>query len=119
MGHTVTKSDFTKYVEDNIEGMHWEWAWNHKRSGKYDFASHSPIPTCPHCKGYLVVKDHPYGGNSLLSAGLIDECHLLLNPIVLGGGKRAMPDNLRMRLELLGEHRFRSGVVHLHYRVIV
>lgn len=46
-------------------------------------------------------------------------CHLLLNPIILGGGKRALPDNLRMRLELLGERRFRSGVVHLHYRVTV
>jgi dihydrofolate reductase len=54
-----------------------------------------------------------------MSAGLIDECHLLLNPIVLGGGKRALPDNLSMRLELLGERRFRSSVVHLHYRVIV
>ncbi|WP_289140077.1 dihydrofolate reductase family protein [uncultured Brevibacillus sp.] len=54
-----------------------------------------------------------------MSVELIDECHLLVNPIVLGGGKRALPDNLRMRLELLGERRFRSGVVHLHYRVIV
>ncbi|MDF2626739.1 MAG: bifunctional deaminase-reductase domain protein, partial [Symbiobacteriaceae bacterium] len=54
-----------------------------------------------------------------MSAGLIDECHLLLNPIVLGGGKRSLPENLRMQLELLGERRFRSGVVHLHYRVIV
>jgi len=54
-----------------------------------------------------------------MSAGLIDECHLLVNPIVLGGGKQALPDNFRMRLELLGERRFRSGVVHLHYRVIV
>ncbi len=54
-----------------------------------------------------------------MSAGLIDECHLLVNPIILGGGKRAFPDNLSMRLELLGERRFRSGVVHLHYRVIV
>lgn len=54
-----------------------------------------------------------------MSAGLVEECHLLLNPIVLGGGKRALPDNLCMRLELLGERRFRSGVVHLHYRVIV
>ncbi len=50
--------------------------------------------------------------------GLIDECHLLVNPVVLGGGKRALPDNLCMRLELLGEHRFQCGVVHLHYRVI-
>ena len=54
-----------------------------------------------------------------MSAGLIDECHLLVNPIILGGGKRALPDNLCIRLELLGERRFRSGVVHLHYRVIV
>ena len=54
-----------------------------------------------------------------MSEGLIDECHLLVNPIVLGGGKRALQDNLRMRLELLGERRFGSGVVHLHYRVIV
>ncbi|CAI6086053.1 dihydrofolate reductase family protein [Cohnella sp. JJ-181] len=53
-----------------------------------------------------------------MSAGLIDECHLLLNPVVLGRGKRALPDNLRTRLELLDERRFRSGVVHLHYRVI-
>jgi dihydrofolate reductase len=53
-----------------------------------------------------------------LSTGLIDECHLLVNPIVLGGGKRALPDNLHMRFELLGEFRFQCGVVHLHYRVI-
>jgi len=36
-----------------------------------------------------------------------------------GKGKRALPDNLSMRLELLGERRFRSGGVQLHYRVIV
>ena len=54
-----------------------------------------------------------------MRAGLIDECHLLLNPIVIGGGKRALPDNLPIRLELLNERRFRSGVVHHHYRVIV
>ncbi len=52
-----------------------------------------------------------------LGAGLVDECHLFLCPIVIGGGKRALPDNVRTRLELLDERRFRSGVVHLHYRV--
>ncbi|MEK0314681.1 dihydrofolate reductase family protein [Cohnella sp. 56] len=69
------------------------------------------------------VADISIGGPELagqaMSAGLIDECHLLLNPIVLGGGKRALPNNLGMRLELLDEHRFQGGVVHLHYRVIV
>ncbi|MBU8917515.1 dihydrofolate reductase family protein [Bacillus sp. FJAT-29953] len=61
----------------------------------------------------------PELAGQVMSAGLIDECHLLVNPIVLGGGKRALTDNLRMRLELIGERCLRSGVVHLHYRVIV
>jgi dihydrofolate reductase len=52
-----------------------------------------------------------------MAAGLIDECHLFLCPIVLGGGKRALPEDARIQLELLDEHRFRSGVVHLRYRV--
>ena len=50
-----------------------------------------------------------------ISAGLVDECHLFLCPIVVGGGKRALPDKVRAQLELLDERRFRSGVVHLHY----
>jgi dihydrofolate reductase len=52
-----------------------------------------------------------------LHAGLVDECHLFLGPVVVGGGKRALPDNLQARLELLDEHRFAGGVVHLHYRI--
>jgi dihydrofolate reductase len=52
-----------------------------------------------------------------MSAGLIDECHLFLCPMVVGGGKRALPDDVRLRLELVDEHRFRSGVVHLRYAV--
>jgi dihydrofolate reductase len=51
-----------------------------------------------------------------LRAGLVDECHLFLSPIVVGGGKRALPDNLHLELELLDERRFGNGVVHLHYR---
>jgi len=52
-----------------------------------------------------------------INAGLVDECHLFLCPIVVGGGKRALRDNVRAQLELLDERRFRSGVVHVHYRV--
>jgi dihydrofolate reductase len=52
-----------------------------------------------------------------LSAGLVDECHLFLHPIVVGGGKRVLPDAVRTRLELLDERRFTSGVVFLRYRV--
>jgi dihydrofolate reductase len=54
-----------------------------------------------------------------IGAGLVDECHLFLCPIVVGGGKRALPDNVRAQLELLEERRFGNGVVHLHYRVRV
>jgi dihydrofolate reductase len=54
-----------------------------------------------------------------IGAGLVDECHLFLCPIVVGGGKRALLDNVRAQLDLLDERRFRSGVVHLHYRVNV
>ena len=54
-----------------------------------------------------------------IAAGLVDECRLFLCPIIVGGGKRALPDDLRVQLELLDERRFRGGVVHLHYRVDV
>jgi dihydrofolate reductase len=49
--------------------------------------------------------------------GLIDEFHLFLTPILVGGGKRALPEGLRARLELQHERRFGSGAVHLHYRI--
>jgi dihydrofolate reductase len=66
-------------------------------------------------------RDITIGGSELagqaMSAGLIDECHLFLCPMVVGGGKRALPDDVRIKLELLDEHRFRSGVVHLRYGV--
>jgi dihydrofolate reductase len=51
-----------------------------------------------------------------IKAGLVDECHLFLTPIVVGGGKRSLPSDVRLELELLDERRFVSGVVHLHYR---
>jgi len=49
-------------------------------------------------------------------AGLIDECHLFLIPILVGGGKSALPDNVRLELELLEERRFGNGTVYLRYR---
>jgi dihydrofolate reductase len=52
----------------------------------------------------------------LIRAGLVDEIHLFLSPIVVGGGGRALPAGLRLRLELAGERRFGTGTVHLHYR---
>ena len=49
-------------------------------------------------------------------AGLVDECHLFVAPVVVGGGKRSLPEGLRLELELMSERRFGSGVVYLHYR---
>ena len=65
------------------------------------------------------ARDISVGGAELageaLAAGLVDECHLFLVPIIVGGGKRALPDDVGAKLEFLAERRFRSGVVHLRY----
>ena len=48
-------------------------------------------------------------------AGLVDELHLFVAPIVVGGGKQAFPADVRLKLELLDERRFGGGMVHLRY----
>jgi dihydrofolate reductase len=67
------------------------------------------------------ASDISIGGAELagqaIATGLVDEIHLLLGPVLVGGGKRALPDDVRVQLELMDERRFQSGVVHLHYRV--
>jgi dihydrofolate reductase len=50
-------------------------------------------------------------------SGLIDECHLFLVPVIVGGGKKFLPDNIRLALELLEEQRFGNGTLFLRYRV--
>jgi riboflavin biosynthesis pyrimidine reductase len=65
-------------------------------------------------------RDITVGGPELaaqaIEAGLVDELHLFLTPIAVGGGKQSLPDGVRLKLELLSERRFGNGVVHLHYR---
>jgi dihydrofolate reductase len=65
--------------------------------------------------------DISVGGSDLagqaLAAGLVDELGLLINPVIVGGGKRALPDHVWTELELIDERRFRGGVVHVSYRV--
>lgn len=66
-------------------------------------------------------RDISVGGPALaaqaLRAGLVDECHLFVTPIVVGGGKQFLPGDVRLNLELLDERRFGSGVVYLRYRI--
>jgi dihydrofolate reductase len=65
--------------------------------------------------------DLTIGGANLaaqaFTAGLVDECQLIVWPILLGGGKPALPAGVRIHLKLLDEHRFNNGVVRLHYRI--
>lgn len=65
-------------------------------------------------------RDLLVGGPNLaahaIEAGLVDEYHLFLAPIVVGGGKRNLPDDVRVELELVDERRFASGVAFLRYR---
>ena len=55
-------------------------------------------------------------GAQLVRAGLVDEFQLYLNPVIVGGGTRFLPDGVRLDLELVEEHRFRNGVTYLAYR---
>jgi dihydrofolate reductase len=51
-----------------------------------------------------------------IKAGLVDEWHLFLTPIVVGGGNRSIPNDVRVQLELLDDRRFASGVMYVRYR---
>jgi dihydrofolate reductase len=69
----------------------------------------------------LAARDITVGGPDLAAhafrAGLVDECHLIVAPIVVGGGTAALPSDVRLPLELLDERRFDNGMVFLRYRV--
>jgi dihydrofolate reductase len=66
------------------------------------------------------ARDMSVGGPDLaaqaITAGLVDEYHLFVTPVVVGAGTQSLPSNVRVQLELLDERRFGNGVVHLHYR---
>jgi dihydrofolate reductase len=69
------------------------------------------------------TSDLTVGGAELAAhafkAGLVDECHLFIVPVIVGGGKPSLPLGTRAELTLLDERRFASGVVYLRYRVRV
>jgi dihydrofolate reductase len=59
----------------------------------------------------------PHLAAQALRAGLVDEVQLFLSPAIVGGGNRALPDDVRLDLELLDERRFANGFVYVRYRV--
>jgi len=67
-------------------------------------------------------QDITVGGATLagqaLKAGLVDECHLFLTPHLVGGGTRALPDDVRFDLQLLGQRDFGNGVVYVRYGIL-
>jgi dihydrofolate reductase len=58
----------------------------------------------------------PHLAAEAIKAGLVDEYHLFVVPVVVGGGNPSLPSEVRLKLELLDERRFSNGTVHLHYR---
>jgi dihydrofolate reductase len=74
-------------------------------------------------RGLKATSDHDIsiGGPTLAThafrAGLVDQCHLFVSPVAVGGGKPALPPDVQLNLQLVDERRSASGVVHLHYLV--
>jgi dihydrofolate reductase len=66
--------------------------------------------------GHDIAVGGPDLAAQAFEAGLVDEVHLFLAPIMVGGGKQSLPDHVRLELELLDERRFGSGMVYLRYR---
>ncbi|HSC50251.1 MAG TPA: dihydrofolate reductase family protein [Gaiellaceae bacterium] len=66
------------------------------------------------------ARDLSIGGAELaaqaIAAGLVDEYQLFFVPVLVGGGKRALPDGVQAELELLDERAFTGGTVYLRYR---
>jgi dihydrofolate reductase len=66
--------------------------------------------------GRDIIVGGPDLATQAIKAGLVDEWHLFFAPIVVGGGKQSLPNDVRLKLELLDERRFGNGMVYLHYR---
>jgi dihydrofolate reductase len=61
--------------------------------------------------------DGPELAAHAIRAGLVDEVHMILCPVIVGGGKRFFPDGARLDLTLIDERRFDNGVIALRYAV--
>jgi dihydrofolate reductase len=83
-----------------------------------DFAAASVRQLKEEAQGDISIGGPELAGQAI-QAGLVDECHLIIVPVLVGGGKRAFPDGVRVDLELLDERSFAGGAVYLRYRSTV
>ena len=64
-------------------------------------------------------RDLSIGGPTLaahaIEAGVVDELSMFVAPVVLGGGTKFLPENVKLELRLLDEKRFENGTVYLRY----
>jgi len=82
-----------------------------------DFDADEVIKLKASTVGDLIIGGPEIAAHALRD-GLVDEVHVFINPVVVGGGTPFLPDGYAARLQLIDEHRFTSGVVHLGFRVI-
>lgn len=65
-----------------------------------------------------LIIEGPNLATQAIKAGLVDEIHQFVAPVILGGGKKFFPDDINLQLELIDERRFDSGIVYLRHRAL-
>jgi dihydrofolate reductase len=60
----------------------------------------------------------PHLAAEAIKAGLVDEYHQFIAPVIIGSGDAWLPDNIRIDLELVDQKRFPNGFIYLRYQVI-
>jgi dihydrofolate reductase len=128
----VWETDSTLAAESDL-AAHYAKVW--RAADKVVYSSSLPAPSTAntrleprfdrsevHDLKAAASRDLLVGGPNLaaqaLVAGLVDELQLFVWPVVLGGRKAALPADMRADLELIDQHRFGNGVVHLRYRLV-
>jgi riboflavin biosynthesis pyrimidine reductase len=79
-----------------------------------EFDPHTVRTLVEQTNGVVYISGPELAGQAL-RAGLVDEVHLFVSAVIVGGGTRALPDGVRMDLALTGTETFPNGVIHLHY----
>jgi dihydrofolate reductase len=119
-GHSPVEYDFAR-IWQNADKIVYTTTLNEASTNNTRIEHTFDVEKVRHLKA-TADKDISIGGAQLgaeaFRAGLIDECHLIIHPVIIGSGKAALPENVRVKLELLNEQRFDGGVVHLHYQIL-